>query len=158
MFLFRFQVPIIKVWDKESQIRVDISFNMNCAVNVANLIKNFKARFSILPHLVLVLKQFLLQRDLNEVYTGGISSYSLILMTVNFLQLHPNLDAVRRDPAHLGILLLEFFELYGYKFNYLKTGIRVADGGSYFAKKDVSPHLIPIFTHSTKKQNCRFAS
>ena len=39
-----------------------------------------------LPYLVLVLKQFLLQRDLNEVFTGGISSYSLILLTVSFLQ------------------------------------------------------------------------
>lgn len=39
-----------------------------------------------LSYLVLVLKQFLLQRDLNEVFTGGISSYCLMLMTVSFLQ------------------------------------------------------------------------
>jgi len=39
-----------------------------------------------LKYLVLVLKQFLLQRDLNEVFTGGISSYSLIYLTVSFLQ------------------------------------------------------------------------
>ena len=42
--------------------------------------------YPILKFLVLVLKQFLLQRDLNEVFTGGISSYSLILLTVSFLQ------------------------------------------------------------------------
>ena len=42
--------------------------------------------FPCLPPLVLVLKQFLLQRDLNEVFTGGISSYSLILMVISFLQ------------------------------------------------------------------------
>ena len=41
-----------------------------------------------LPYLVLVLKQFLLQRDLNEVFTGGISSYCLILLTVSFFQVH----------------------------------------------------------------------
>lgn len=40
----------------------------------------------MLPYLVLVLKQFLLQRDLNEVFTGGIGSYSLFLMAVSFLQ------------------------------------------------------------------------
>jgi non-canonical poly(A) RNA polymerase PAPD5/7 len=40
----------------------------------------------VLPKLVLVLKQFLLQRDLNEVFTGGIGSYSLFLMAVSFLQ------------------------------------------------------------------------
>ena len=42
--------------------------------------------FPCLEPLVLVLKQFLLQRDLNEVFTGGISSYCLILMTISFLQ------------------------------------------------------------------------
>jgi len=35
---------------------------------------------------VLVLKQLLLTRELNEVFTGGISSYSLILMAISFLQ------------------------------------------------------------------------
>jgi non-canonical poly(A) RNA polymerase PAPD5/7 len=39
----------------------------------------------------MVLKQFLLQRDLNEVYTGGIGSYSLILMIVSFLQVKKNI-------------------------------------------------------------------
>lgn len=43
-------------------------------------------KYPVLPYLVLVLKQFLLQRDLNEVFTGGIGSYSLFLMAVSFLQ------------------------------------------------------------------------
>lgn len=43
-------------------------------------------KYTLLPYLILVLKQFLLQRDLNEVFTGGISSYSLILMAISFLQ------------------------------------------------------------------------
>lgn len=59
---------------------------MNNGVKSAELIKEYKAKYSVLSKLVLVLKQFLLQRDLNEVFTGGISSYSLILMTISFLQ------------------------------------------------------------------------
>lgn len=43
-------------------------------------------KYTVLPYLIFVLKQFLLQRDLNEVFTGGISSYSLILMVISFLQ------------------------------------------------------------------------
>ena len=82
---------------------------------------------------MLVLKQFLLQRDLNEVFTGGISSYSLILLTVSFLQLHPRINATERG-ANLGVLLVEFFELYGRHFNYLNTAIRVNGGGSYVPK------------------------
>lgn len=46
----------------------------------------FAGSYPTLQRLVFVLKQFLLQRDLNEVFTGGISSYSLILMTISFLQ------------------------------------------------------------------------
>jgi len=42
--------------------------------------------FPALPSLVLVLKQFLNQRDLNDVYTGGLGSYSLILLIVSFFQ------------------------------------------------------------------------
>lgn len=80
------QVPIIKLRHKESDVKVDISFNMASGVQSAQLIKQFKRKFPVLSKLVLVLKQFLLQRDLNEVFTGGISSYSLILMTISFLQ------------------------------------------------------------------------
>lgn len=76
----------MKLTDSETDVKVDISFNMSSGVNSARLIKEFKNRFPVLPKLVMVLKQFLLQRDLNEVFTGGISSYSLILMAVSFLQ------------------------------------------------------------------------
>ncbi|XP_073688568.1 terminal nucleotidyltransferase 4A-like [Garra rufa] len=93
-------------------------------------------KYTVLPYLILVLKQFLLQRDLNEVFTGGISSYSLILMVISFLQLHPRIDA-RNPNMNLGILLIEFFELYGRHFNYLKTGIRIKNGGAYMAKEDI---------------------
>ena len=96
--------------------------------------------YPALPYLVLVLKQFLLQRDLNEVFTGGISSYSLILLTVSFLQLHPRVDATHRD-ANLGVLLVEFFELYGRHFNYLKTAIRVNGGGSYVSKDKIQKEM-----------------
>ncbi|XP_071516564.1 terminal nucleotidyltransferase 4B-like [Panulirus ornatus] len=134
--LDRASVPIVKLTDSETDVKVDISFNMNSGVNSARLIKEFKHRFPALPKLVMVLKQFLLQRDLNEVFTGGISSYSLILMTVSFLQLHQRLDALQPN-ANLGVLLIEFFELYGRHFNYLKTGIRIKDGGAYISKDEV---------------------
>jgi DNA polymerase sigma len=33
--------------------------------------------------------------------------------------------------------LIEFFELYGRQFNYMKTGISVRDGGSYVSKDEI---------------------
>jgi len=50
------------------------------------LIQGYLEEFPALPCLVLVLKQFLNQRDLNDVYTGGLGSYSLILLIVSFFQ------------------------------------------------------------------------
>lgn len=81
-------VPIVKLTDKKTEVKVDISFNTCNGVKSAELIKRYMSQYPALPKLVYVLKQFLLERDLNEVFTGGISSYSLILMCISFLQLH----------------------------------------------------------------------
>ncbi|XP_067914883.1 terminal nucleotidyltransferase 4A isoform X3 [Heterodontus francisci] len=134
------KVPIIKLTDQETEVKVDISFNVETGVKAAQFIKDFVKGYPVLPYLILVLKQFLLQRDLNEVFTGGISSYSLILMAISFLQLHPRIDA-RRPSVNLGILLVEFFELYGRHFNYLKTGIRIRSGGAYVAKDEIMKNM-----------------
>ncbi|KAK7887191.1 hypothetical protein WMY93_026812 [Mugilogobius chulae] len=129
-------VPIIKLTDHETEVKVDISFNVETAVKAAQFIKSYLKKYPVLPPLIFVLKQFLLQRDLNEVFTGGISSYSLILMAISFLQLHPRIDT-RRSNINLGILLIEFFQLYGHDFNYMKTGIRVKNGGAYLCKEEM---------------------
>lgn len=102
--------------------------------------KAYLKEFPCLAKLAFVLKQFLLQREQNEVFKGGIGSYSLILMIVSFLQLHPREDAISPH-ANLGVLLIEFFELYGRYFNYLNVGIRVKDGGSYVKKELLSKQM-----------------
>ncbi|KAL4658757.1 non-canonical poly(A) RNA polymerase PAPD5-like isoform X1 [Arapaima gigas] len=139
-------VPIIKLTDLYTEVKVDISFNIQNGVKAAQLIKEFKKKYPVLPRLVLVLKQFLLQRDLNEVFTGGIGSYSLFLMAVSFLQVNfyflPVLVDACSPNANIGVLLIEFFELYGRHFNYLKTGIRIKDGGSYVAKEEVQRSML----------------
>lgn len=35
------------------------------------------------------------------------------------------------------MLLIEFFELYGRQFNYLKTAIRLTNGGAYVSKEEI---------------------
>ena len=129
-------VPIIKFIDKLTEVRVDISFNQESGIKSAHLIQEFIQEYPFLPKIILILKQFLYQRSLNEVFHGGISSYSLILLLVSFLQRHPRQAATESNP-NLGVLLIEFFELYGRNFNYAKTGISVLNGGSYFCKEDL---------------------
>jgi hypothetical protein len=59
-------------------------------------------------------------------YTGGLGSYAVLLMTMNFLQQHP---VPPTEQSNLGVLLIEFFEMYGINFNYEKVGISIRDGG-----------------------------
>lgn len=71
---------------------------------------------------------------------GGISSYSLILMCISFLQLHPRHNSYAN--ANLGVLLLEFLELYGRRFNYMKTGISIKNGGRYIPKEELQREMV----------------
>merc|ERR1719208_740793 len=112
MVLDKAAVPIVKMTDAKADVKVDISFNTDNGIRAATLIKFYKQTYPPLAKLIYVLKQFLLQRDLNEVFTGGLSSYCLILMVVSFFQMHQRPDACHGE-ANLGVLLMEFFELYG---------------------------------------------
>lgn len=51
-------------------------------------------------------------------------------------QLHPRIDTSRPN-INLGILLIEFFALYGRDFDYIKTAIRVKNGGAYLCKEEM---------------------
>ena len=133
LVLDKAKVPIVKLLHKKTKLKVDISFNTLSGLSSAHVTEEFTKTYPILPKLMFVIKHFLNERGLNEVYTGGIGSYTLILLIVSFLQVHPRKDAAKED-ANLGVLLIEFFELYGRMFNYVRTGIRVHDGGGYFPK------------------------
>jgi DNA polymerase sigma len=97
---------------------------------------------------------FLHQRELNEVYQGGIGSYALITMITALLKLHSSrrrpdpdgADGGRRGggagkrPAaapvesNLGVLLLDFFRLYGREISYWDVGVSAAGAGRFFNK------------------------
>jgi non-canonical poly(A) RNA polymerase PAPD5/7 len=77
-----------------------------------------------------------------QVYTGGIGSYALIVMLMAHLQLHPSRRgyesggaAAPLDP-NLGILLIDFFELYGKMLNVRDVGVSCKAGGAFFNKRE----------------------
>ena len=50
--------------------------------------------------------------------------------------MHPKIRRGEIDPSkNLGVLVLEFFELYGCYFNYTETGVSLRSGGMYFSKR-----------------------
>jgi non-canonical poly(A) RNA polymerase PAPD5/7 len=133
------KVPIVKCVDEHTGIHVDVSFDVaNGPANVAS-IKQYLARYPALRPLVLVIKCFLLQRKLNEVFSGGIGSYCLILLVMSHLQMYSSNFRQHVKPS-LGLLLVDFFHLYGKLFNYSVVGVAPRGRGTYFSK--VSSFLV----------------
>ena len=129
------RVPIIKFTDKISGIRVDISFENDSGLLANQTFQKWKAEFPAMPVLVVLIKQMLAMRGLNEVFTGGIGGFTIICLVVSMMQLMPELQAKSMNAQnHYGDLLLNFLDLYGNKFDIQSTGISM-DPPGYFDKK-----------------------
>ena len=63
----QFRSLSIRILHSSLCCQVDISFNMANGLRSAELVKLYKKQYPALQKLIYVLKQFLLQRDLNEV-------------------------------------------------------------------------------------------
>lgn len=134
------KVPIIKFVTTYGRLNVDISINQGNGVVAGKIVNGFlhdmRGCGLALRSLVIIAKAFLNQRGMNEVYTGGLGSYSIVCLAVSFLQMHPKIRRGEIDAENnLGVLVMEFFELYGCYFNYEEVGISVRKGGSYFSKR-----------------------
>ncbi|KAJ7154186.1 hypothetical protein C8R46DRAFT_1041916 [Mycena filopes] len=139
------KVPIVKfVTNHEyGRFNVDLSINQQNGIVAGGIINGFLREFGnttgnclALRALVLLTKLFLSQRGMNEVYTGGLGSYAIVCLAISFLQMHPKIRYGQIDAdSNLGVLVVEFFELYGKSFNYEEVGISLRDGGSYFGKR-----------------------
>lgn len=115
------RVPLVKYVDEMTRFSVDVSFNSESGPNAAVfIVEQLKDRVigRVLKGIVLIIKQFLYQRRLEKVYVGGLGGYSVFLMVLSFLKFHPKIQLGLINPnENIGILLLEFFELYGRLLN-----------------------------------------
>jgi DNA polymerase sigma len=84
-------------------IRTDIAVNDDCVhapfyccseglaqhsgIAACELVKGYTRKLPGMTSMVLLLKQYLYERGLNNSYTGGLSSYCLTLMVISYLQL-----------------------------------------------------------------------
>ncbi|CAG8512971.1 11414_t:CDS:10 [Ambispora gerdemannii] len=141
------RVPIVKFVEKSSGYHVDISFNQASSLNSANVTKTLIQRYPGSRELLLAVKYFLASLSLNDPSQGGMGSYTALLLVISLLQKHPlvkNPNFVVKD--NLGMMLIEFFKLYGVEFNYKKYSINVSKEGSYELKpaknKDSSKFLV----------------
>ncbi|KAK3820384.1 MAG: hypothetical protein J3Q66DRAFT_336994 [Benniella sp.] len=106
------QSTLVKFKESITGIPVDISFNLTNGIDSVPI--PALRPLTMLNH--------------NEVYKGGIGSYTTVIMILSFLQMHPQIQVGNIDPMdNLGVLLIEFFELYGLCFNYTRVGLTVRD-------------------------------
>ncbi|KAL6615775.1 hypothetical protein ACP70R_038045 [Stipagrostis hirtigluma subsp. patula] len=148
------RVPIVKFVERKSGIAFDISFDVDGGPQAADFIKDAVKKLPALRPLCMILKVFLHQRELNEVYTGGIGSYALLTMLITHLQLvwgGKDILGYRQSKEHnLGILLVKFFDFYGRKLNHWDVGISCNSARTFFLKSDKDfvnldrPHLLSI--------------
>uniref|UniRef100_A0A8D8V503 polynucleotide adenylyltransferase n=1 Tax=Cacopsylla melanoneura TaxID=428564 RepID=A0A8D8V503_9HEMI len=123
------KVPIVKFEDSRFHISFDVSFNEYGGLGGVVYLRKQLKEYPCLRILIMIIKQMLNEKKLNTVYRGGISSYSLYMMIISFIQRHPRVEVLRTNTeVNIAVLLIEFFDLYGCKFNYDSVCISVMDG------------------------------
>lgn len=136
------KVPIIKFTEYHSNIHIDVSFERTNGIEAARTIRSWLAETPGLREIVLIVKQFLAARKLNNVHVGGLGGYSIICLVYSFLQLHPRLSTGNISQyENLGVLLIEFFELYGKNFGYDNVAICVEQDNVCYLNKKYYPDL-----------------
>ncbi|CAI6718064.1 CMF_HP2_G0043460.mRNA.1.CDS.1 [Saccharomyces cerevisiae] len=78
------RVPIIKFVEPHSGIHIDVSFERTNGIEAAKLIREWLDDTPGLRELVLIVKQFLHARRLNNVHTGGLGGFSIICLVFSF--------------------------------------------------------------------------
>lgn len=124
------RVPLVKYIDANTGLRVDLSFDKMDGPAAVSTFLRWKDEYPALPALVTIVKHFLAMRGLNEPVNGGIGSFSVSCMVMSMLQLMPQVQSRSLVPEHhLGEMLMEFFDLYGNRFDHMHNAIRINPPG-----------------------------
>lgn len=94
------------------------------ALSSVHKIKELQHKYTDLRSIVLIVKKLLAKHNLNKPYSGGLNSYSIVLMTATFL----NKFGINHKSA-LSQNLSEFFRFFGCYFDPANKGM---DGESFF--------------------------
>lgn len=84
------KVPIVKFVTTLGDFAVDISINQINGIKTGEIVKGLVEQHVALRPFVLLVKTYLQQRRQNEVFTGGLGSYSIVLLVTSFLQVSFN--------------------------------------------------------------------
>ncbi|KAL0846046.1 hypothetical protein Bca101_019292 [Brassica carinata] len=140
-------------------VRLDISFKTpsHTGLQTTQLVKDLTEQFPAATPLALVLKQFLADRTLDQSYSGGLSSYCLVLLITRFLQHEHHLG--RSINQNIGRLLMDFLYFFGNVFDPRQMRVSVQGSGIYRNRErghSIDPIHIddPLFPTNNVGRNC----
>ncbi|KIJ52550.1 hypothetical protein M422DRAFT_776178 [Sphaerobolus stellatus SS14] len=149
------KVPIIKFKSTLASISIDISINQTDGMKTTEGANHLLAHVPAIRPLVIFLEALLNRANLNDASTHGLNSYSLLCLVVSFLQQHPRIKDCEIDPSlNLGVLVMEFFELYGRGFSFETVAISILNGGQYFLKPGLSAEIPMQIVDPMDPNNC----
>ncbi|XP_015950587.1 uncharacterized protein LOC107475465 isoform X1 [Arachis duranensis] len=145
---------------KESKsVRLDISFKSpsHTGLQTTEMVKALTDQFPAAIPLALVLKQFLADRSLDQSYSGGLSSYCLVLLIIRFLQHEHHLG--RSINQSYGSLLMDFLYFFGNVFDPRQMRLSVQGSGLYIKRErgcSIDPIHIddPLYPTNNVGRNC----
>ncbi|KXN67602.1 Nucleotidyltransferase [Conidiobolus coronatus NRRL 28638] len=130
--VFGASTPILKCILNATGHQIDISFDNKSATKSCACIDKYLNFHPLVRPLVILTKHILYENQLERVYTGGLSSYSTILLAVSFCQKYASRKQtlLPNDLTQLGQIWLEFLEFYGSQFDSKSLKICVMEDGN----------------------------
>lgn len=115
--LAKAKVPIVKFVCNHGKYRVDISLNLTNGITAAKFVNNWLIKEPAIRPIIMFVKHLLDQRGLSEVFTGGLGSYSVILLTISFFQVSENPSQIKVSCLHFERIGILTFPTYFFPFH-----------------------------------------
>ncbi len=160
IFLISAKVPIIKCLDKNSGIKIDISINRKSNYITNSYVKSIINKYPCIQYLTLLIKFYLRQRKLNDTHKGGISSIVIFNLVYAYILYAKKINKYNENIINLGSILIDFFEFFGYIFQYKNIEINNLCGGFFKIRNDNDSNLLylnnPIDNQNMLKNTYNF--
>ena len=113
-------IPVLKIYTNKEYDKISLDISMenieHHGEECVNYIKNKIKEFEVLTPITLALKTILQKAFLNDPYKGGLSSYGVILLVINFLKIQ-NRRGNDISMKNLGKIFFDILYYYGYEYD-----------------------------------------
>ena len=153
------KVPIITGLYISTNIHVDISLFKKNGVDAAEIINKVISIYPEIKPLMLLIKYVIRQRNLNQIYTGGISSFIIFSLLYYYIadlrkQIEYEINNGEKEKLlTLGHLLVGFFNFYAFEFRYDKFGISILNGCHLYERDDEKKNTLSIKNFEDESQD-----